>query len=189
MSPRAKRPHRKHVSTALNNPRNTAVHEAGHAVIARVLTLKCGGASIRADYKTETAGYAIIHDPLECDGEWRYRFKRRDTEAAERARIIVCMAGIEAEIELLGAAEGGDGEDLHHIDLLAEQLNRCDLNRLRRMTRMLVRRHRERIERVADALLAKKRLTEKQIDRLAGRSLADVPNLRPSYMWTRKEKA
>jgi hypothetical protein len=29
----------------LNDPRHTATHEAGHAVIARVLTLACGGAA------------------------------------------------------------------------------------------------------------------------------------------------
>jgi hypothetical protein len=88
------------------------------------------------------------------------------------------MAGTEAETVLLGAAQGGDGEDLRHIAMLAEQIaDRCDLNRLRRMTRMLVRRHRKRIKRVAKALLAKEALTEKQIDKLAARSIADLPHL------------
>ena len=40
--------------------------------------------------------------------------------------------------------------------------------RLRRMTRMLVRRHRARIERVAEALLARRKLTGQQVDRLIG---------------------
>ncbi len=42
------------------------------------------------------------------------------------------------------------------------------------MTRMLVRRHRARIERVAWALLTRSRLSGKQVDRLAGRSVDDV---------------
>ena len=49
------------------------------------------------------------------------------------------------------------------------------------MTRMLVRRHRHRIERVAPALLTKRKLSGRQIDKLAGRSIADVPDRLPSY--------
>jgi hypothetical protein len=42
------------------------------------------------------------------------------------------------------------------------------------MTRMLVRRHRERIERVAKALLARTTLSREQLDKLVGRSVNDV---------------
>ena len=49
------------------------------------------------------------------------------------------------------------------------------------MTRMLVRRHRHRIERVAAAPLTKRKLSGRQIDKLAGRSIADVPDRMPSY--------
>ena len=165
----------------LNDPRNTAIHEAGHAVIARVLMLLCGDASVQADYKAGSAGYAAIGDPLESDNEWRRRGKHRSGDAANRARIMSCMAGTEAEAELLGAAQGGDAEDLRHINILAEHFLDCDrnrlLDRLRRMTRMLVRRHRKRIERVAMVLLAKETLTEKQLDKLTGRSIDDVPDL------------
>jgi hypothetical protein len=45
---------------------------------------------------------------------------------------------------------------VRQIDLMAEELDHYDLDRLRRMTRMLVRRHRRRIERVATALLRRK---------------------------------
>jgi hypothetical protein len=176
--------HKSRKLKALNKPLNIATHEAGHAVIARVLTLLCGEATIKPDYEEGCAGYAAIGDPLESVTVWHSRFKRRTlyaVDAAYRARIIACMAGTEAEAELLGAAEGGDGEDLYHIGLLAEELPGCDLDRLRRMTRMLVRRHRKRIERVAKVLLVKETLTEKQIDRLAGRSIADVPDRRPAH--------
>jgi hypothetical protein len=43
--------------------------------------------------------------------------------------------------------------------------------RLRTMTRMLVRRHRTRIDRVADALIAKTTLSGEELDRLVGRSV------------------
>jgi hypothetical protein len=42
------------------------------------------------------------------------------------------------------------------------------------MARMLVRRHRERIERVAKALLAETTLSAEKLDALVGRSVADV---------------
>ena len=168
----------------LNKPRHTATHEAGHAVIARVLTLMCGGASIQVKYKIGEAGHAIIHDPLECMTVWHRRWKFRSIGAAYRARIIASMAGAEAEAELLGSVQqGGDDYDRRQIDLLAEELPRCDLDGLRRMARMLVRRHRKRIKRVADALLVKGKLTEKQIDKLAGRSIADVPDRRPPIVF------
>jgi hypothetical protein len=46
--------------------------------------------------------------------------------------------------------------------------------RLRAMTRMLVRRHRARIERVAKALLARTTLSARALDKLVGRSVDDV---------------
>ena len=60
---------------------------------------------------------------------------------------------------------------------MAEQ---CDADwdrlepRLRAMTRMLVRRHRTRIDRVAKALLAKTSLSARALDKLVGRSIDDV---------------
>ena len=165
----------------MNDRLHVATHEAGHAVIARVLTLVCGGASIQPDYDDGCAGHSIIADPLMTESVWDKRWKLRTGEAVYRARIIADMAGTEAETELLGATEGADGDDRYQIDLMAEQLDRCDLDRLRAMTRMLVRRHRHRIERVAAALLTKRKLSGRQIDKLAGRSIADVPDRLPSY--------
>jgi len=89
------------------------------------------------------------------------------------------MAGFEAEVELLGSTQGGDGDDRHQIELMAEELkpgtNWEKLEpRLRAMTHMLVRRHKARIERVAKALLARTTLSAKQLDKLVGRSVDDV---------------
>jgi hypothetical protein len=161
--------------TPRTDPRHTATHEAGHAVIARVLTLMCGGASIRPVGN----GRAMIHGPFECEGEWIGRAKWRSGGAVYRARIIAFMAGTEAEIELLDATQGDDGEDRCQITLMTKELYSCDLDRLRMMTRMLVRRHGDGIERVAAALLAEKELSREQVDELTGCSVDDVPDRLP----------
>jgi hypothetical protein len=73
------------------------------------------------------------------------------------------------EAELLGRKAIGDGNDRLQIGMMAEELACPDFwERLepRAMTRMLVRRHRARIERVAAALLAKTTLSATQINKL-----------------------
>ena len=160
--------------------KQTAYHEAGHAVVGRVLTLACGRATIRPNYDEGEAGHAITEDPYECVDQWRKRGKVRDNpNAVYHARIMAYMAGTEAEMELLGLKVVGDGDDRHQIELMAEEFSRTGNwerlePRLRAMTRMLVRRHRARIERVAKALLAKTSLSAKAIDKLVGRSVDDV---------------
>jgi hypothetical protein len=129
-----------------------------------------------ADYDEATAGYAITHDPVVCESIWYQRCKLRDDGAVYRARIMTFIAGTEAETELLGSSQGGDNDDLYQIELMAERIERCNLERLRRMARMLVRRHRGRIERVAAALLAEQDLSGERLDELVGRSVADVPD-------------
>jgi hypothetical protein len=84
---------------------STAHHEAGHAVISRVLTLASGPASIKPDYEEGGAGFAETFDPLLCVEEWRRRGKVRDyPDAVWHARIMSLMAGAEAEVVLLGGA-------------------------------------------------------------------------------------
>jgi hypothetical protein len=160
--------------------RHTACHEASHAVIGRVLTLYCEGATIKPDYVAREAGHAICHDPWDCLHEWDIRGKVRDNDdAVWHARIIAYMAGVEGEMALLGSANGGDGDDRYQIEKMAEQLSNCkDWNklepRLRAMARMLVRRHQALIERVANALYRKTTLNGVQLDKLIGRSVDDV---------------
>jgi hypothetical protein len=160
--------------------RETAYHEASHAVIARVLTLDCGGASIVPDYVAGEAGHSITADPWACINEWEKRGKVRGSDNAMwHARIMSSMAGAEGEVVLLGSTHGGDGDDRYQIDLIAEQLAvetdwvRLEV-RLRAMTRMLVRRHRALIERVAQALIERTTLNREELDELVGRSVDDV---------------
>jgi ATP-dependent Zn protease len=173
----------------LNDPRHTAIHEAGHAVVGRVLTLLCGGTTVVPNYKDGTAGNTIIAGPDECVHEWRKRGKVREIEnAVFYGRIMAYMAGVEAEEILLRLTKGGDADDRRQIELMAKELDHDPAERarwevrLRRQTRRLIRRHGDKIERVADALLAKGKLSAKQIDNLTGRSVNDVKVNAPTLL-------
>ena len=145
-----------------------AHHEAGHAVIARVLNLPCGLATIVPD--DDSAGHAITGDPWDAVAQWDASGRWRDVDVAYRARIIAFMAGAEAEIECLGSCRGGDGDDRWQIALMLESLlpagvdpSGCE-NRLRRFTRALVRRHRGKLEAVAQRLLKQEHASKSELD-------------------------
>jgi ATP-dependent Zn protease len=162
--------------------RRTAYHEAGHAVIARVLTLPSGHATVSPDFDEGSAGHSITPDPYDCIYEWEKRGKVRHSEAAWHARIIAFMAGVEAEKELLAVpdhSEFGDESDRIQIDRMASGLDRdADWKkvepRLRAMTRLLVRRHKALIERTAEALLKAETISAEALDKIIGRSVNDV---------------
>jgi ATP-dependent Zn protease len=90
-----------------------------------------------------------------------------------RAGIIVTMAGAEAEKELIGFCRGGDGPDQYQIACMADNIwdtssEECArwYARLRRQTARLVRKHRDKIECVAKALVEKNTLSAEEIDAL-----------------------
>ena len=156
----------------MTSRRATAVHEAGHAVIGRVVTLPCGGASIRPDDGLECEGHAVIGSADVTMPQWEMREKFRDYASAVRARIITAQAGHEAEVEILGVATGLDDDDRDVAAACVEDLNvpvereNAVLDRLRRAARQLAHRHRADIERVANALEEREVLTEEEIDAL-----------------------
>jgi ATP-dependent Zn protease len=162
----------------------TAIHEAGHAVIGRILDFRCGKTSIRM--RGKTSGYSIIPDPLEATDDWEKRWGKyyRDLNVAYRARIMVQMAGRAAEEECLGECLGGDGDDQYRIagmivDLgLGLKRGEALQRRLRRMTAQLVRRHRQKIETLARALVEQPTMTDRQIREVAG--LPRAPRRRSS---------
>ena len=167
--------------TADPQRKGTAYHEAGHGVIGRVLTLPCGEANIKRNYAEMVSGLSITPEPYACLRQWENRGKVRHHKAIWHARIITLMAGAEAQKILLGQAPEtiGDGDDCRWIGLMLEEVASAAYReryeaRLRAMTRMLVRRHRLLIKRVAQALLAKRALSANQIDVLTGRSVEDV---------------
>lgn len=162
----------------VNDLRHVAIHEAGHAVIGRVLALPCGEATIEPDFEDGSAGYSHSGEFWDVDEEWMRRGKCRIGEHLPIARVITLMAGAEAEIELLGTCEGGDGDDRIEIWRTRQFHISATDERLRKMTKMLVRRHRALIERVAKALLTEITISGPYLDKLIGRSINDVkPNM------------
>jgi ATP-dependent Zn protease len=165
----------------------TAYHEAGHAVVGRVLGLLCGSATVVPD----VVGYGCttIKSPLATLDEWdargRSRFNGSDLRSIYRAYIMALMAGREAA-ELccgIGGSFVGDGDDMqqienlvhgsYHLDLSYLGLPRCDasgdfdrVDRLRKATRGLCIRHREKIERVAQTLIKDQSLSPNAIEAL-----------------------
>ncbi|MFJ7441309.1 hypothetical protein ACIQW5_27105 [Methylorubrum thiocyanatum] len=152
---------------------HTAIHEAGHAVVGRVLTMACGGATILANEAEGEAGHSITSDPMVILGEWDRRGKWRGTDmglaSVYRGRIIAVMAGAEAEAEILGECSGGDGDDRYQVALMLYEIageeahERIEI-RLRRFAQQLARKHRTDIERVAAALMERETLTGEEID-------------------------
>ena len=153
----------------------TAVHEAGHAVVGRGLGLLCGQATCVPDVDEGEAGHAITANPWEIWAAWKRQERYRPFESVVRRRIMMAMAGREAEIEILGLATlDGDGDDRHWIGCMMDELlgmandaawDRTEA-RLRRATRAMVRRHRAKIVAVAEALFARGTLTGDEIDTL-----------------------
>jgi hypothetical protein len=99
--------------------RHTAIHEAGHAVIGRVLGMICGHATVVQD--DDSAGHAVTADPWFIHAAWEDRGKFRDPSSVFRGRIMTFMAGREAEIVCLGTCNGGDGDDRYEISLKRSQ--------------------------------------------------------------------
>jgi hypothetical protein len=90
-----------------------AIHEAGHAVIGRVLGMLCGSTTIEPD--DDSGGHGIIHDPDDIDDAWKRQGRYRTFSTVYVGRIMSFMAGAEAEAEILGGCQGGDGDDRHQI--------------------------------------------------------------------------
>jgi hypothetical protein len=143
--------------------KHIAVHEAGHAVIGRILGLLCGHVSIRPNDRS--AGRAITNGPLEILDAWEKAGRFRKSDSVYSGWIMTSQAAAEAEAEILGTCSGGDGNDRCKVRLMAEQMDvPCDGEALRPYARRLVKHHRNTIERMAAILLGKKWLTRAQAD-------------------------
>lgn len=79
--PQKRKPARRTPNRSRRDLEHTAYHEAGHAVIGRVLSVPCGDVTIVPDYKKQTRGVAIVRsDPYELSDNWdeRGKFRGRD---------------------------------------------------------------------------------------------------------------
>jgi ATP-dependent Zn protease len=167
----------------MNDPEHTAVHEAGHAVVGRVLRLVCGSATIVAE--GDSAGHHVVEDHYAAYAAWEAREIWRSVESAVRARIITFLAGAEAEVELLGSTQDGDGDDREQARMMMETLLGLDgldadhaLARLRRSASYLVRRHAGTIRAVADRLTVAGTVPGDELDRMVA-----GPLFRRSASW------
>ena len=153
--------------------RHVAVHEAGHAVIARVLNVPCGDASIadgiECDFDIEQSasgwlGTANLASHEATVGAWIYQGRWRGHRTAYIARAIAFMAGAEAEIAIFGEnVPDGDGRDREGVDEIIVGAPGWIEPRLSSWTRTLCRRYAQRIEAVAEALLREVMLTDAQV--------------------------
>jgi hypothetical protein len=92
----------------------TAVHEAGHAVIGRVLGMLCGNVTIDADQ--DSSGHGIVAEPERIWSAWEERRRYREMSTVILGRIMTFMAGAESEVEILGSCRGGDDDDRYQIE-------------------------------------------------------------------------
>jgi hypothetical protein len=151
--------------------RHIAFHEAGHAVVGRVLNMPCGLVTIVPD--EALIGHAEIGDERSILDEWRCQGRQRSEAAMFRAQILAGMAGREAEVVILGDARGESRYDREEIARLLNEVTagshveRLEV-RLRSWTRTLCQRHAHRIDAVAEALLREGTLSDAQVRALIG---------------------
>jgi hypothetical protein len=144
------------------DPRGVAVHEAAHAVLARILAVPSGPASICDPNHGTINVYLDTAFHRGRSGRWGWK-SRQSWVAA----VIISMAGSVAEDEILGIGSSGNGIDCKRTFRFIAHAGMQDHEvRLRAMTRMLIRRHREAIEQVAQELLRETTLSGPELDEL-----------------------
>jgi ATP-dependent Zn protease len=177
-----------------DNEFHIAVHEAGHAVLGRILGMTCGPVTIEAD--KDSAGHSITASANKMFGTWAGTWG-----SLIQFRMMTFQAGALAEIELCGKCLGGDGDDRRQVTYMAEdhgdafpgykEVSYDDwpewrdhkIGLLRRRARRLVKKHRALIEHVARTLIERRMLSSPEVDDLisawqsskAGQARRDAP--------------
>ena len=149
--------------------RRVALHEAGHAVVGRLLKIKCAGASIIPDGRgyegsAVVAGHHTLHRDLIERGQYQ------DFLSSVYLKIMVTIAGSEAEkIAGFDDADLGGDDRAHVLDLCQRySISDATVEDLRHRTHSLLVQHFHKVEAVAQALLASpsRSLTGDAIDAL-----------------------
>ena len=127
-----------------------SIHEAGHAVIARALALRCGAATM-------------------ADGRGRADYQDDEAEDGSIATIVAHMAGAAAEYVLAGRIADGLASDREQVVSLcdARGLNQDAVDRLWSTACALVRANETSIRCVAVELQRHRALSGEQIDAIA----------------------
>jgi hypothetical protein len=141
-----------------------AIHEAGHAVMARVLDYPGGCASIIR--LNDEVGIAVCASISEATRVWQRKgWKTRHGLTVDLARACIAAGGIAAEMEFL-SGKNVDGHD-SDFDVWKAFLPEDDEDfehELWLWVRSVVSQYRDIILAVANALIHEKYLTGAQID-------------------------
>jgi hypothetical protein len=126
-----------------------SIHEAGHAVIARALALRCGAATM-------------------ADGRGRADYQDDEAEDGSIATIVAHMAGAAAEYVLTGRIANGLASDQEQVTSLcdARDMTQDAVDRLWSTACALVRANETAIRVVAVALQRRGELSGREIDAL-----------------------
>src|SRR5262245_41682805 len=163
--------------------RQTAIHEAGHAVVAYVLGLGCKDMALTHDEVEETGAYAYVRGPNPLYG---YEgTSRSERQATMRAACVACCAGLAAEhvffdVPLITDNENAQGDFQNIIELesnglrirgkrngfVGDEATWRYIDRLLVKAKKLVKSHRVTIQRLADTLVERKRLSAEEVERL-----------------------
>ena len=87
----------------------TAVHEAGHAVVAYVLGLACKELALTHDQVAETGAYGYATGPNPVYGY--SHGSERDRQTAMRDECVACCGGLAAEHVLFGVPLSTENEN------------------------------------------------------------------------------
>jgi ATP-dependent Zn protease len=163
------------------NIEQTAIHEAGHVVVAHALGLACKDAALTHELVDETGAYGYAEGP---NPRFGYHVENeRERQAIMRDAAIACCAGLAAEHVFFGVPldvenenAKGDFDNIIGLQRAGLRIKGSKvvgneqawkyIDKLLGKAVKLVRKRRQEIRRVADSLLENKRLNAVEIERL-----------------------
>ena len=159
----------------------TAVHEAGHVVVGYLLGLACNGVALTHDEveETDTYGYVTHLNPA-------YSYEHGSLHERQRAlhdECIACCPGLAAEHVFFGVSLDTDNEnsECDFQSIIEYERNGLRIrgkrggfsgddatwryiDRQLLKARKLVKRHRDTIQRMADILIKRKKLSAEEVE-------------------------
>lgn len=148
-----------------------AVHEAGHVVLGKILGIPVESATIEPT--NQYVGMIVVPGRDELWDFWQRNGKdHRSLKSAGIALILTAFGGLHATEELLGCYDSSDEDadaafatQLVWATFSDDEAERY-IPRMRRQTRRLIRKHSNKIERVAATLVERRSLSTDELDEL-----------------------